>query len=125
MEHPDPLAVGEARASGRSIIMNVERNPAEDRGDIQSGVTEDKTPGFDPAAAPMETDAEAADTCAVPVPAATGTPAFANQASFANAMRRPDDERAPAPSKNGPVLAIVALVVVAAVVFVVAAILAR
>ncbi|ESX09499.1 hypothetical protein X768_17740 [Mesorhizobium sp. LSJC265A00] len=107
------------------MIMDVERNPAEDRGDIQSGVTEDKTPGFDPAAAPMETDAEAADTCAVPVPAATGTPAFANQASFANAMRRPDDEHAPAPSKNGPVLAIVALVVVAAVVFVVAAILAR
>ncbi|HYD72939.1 MAG TPA: hypothetical protein VEF55_07355 [Candidatus Binatia bacterium] len=29
------------------------------RGDINSGKTGDKTPGFDPAAAPMETDAEA------------------------------------------------------------------
>lgn len=105
--------------------MDVDRSPAEDRGDIQSGVTEDKTPGFDPAAAPQETDAEAADTGAVPVPAATGTPGFANQASFADAMRLPDDERAPAPSKNGPVLVIVALVVVAAVVFVVAAMLGR
>jgi hypothetical protein len=29
------------------------------RGDINSGDTGDKTPGLDPAAAPMETDAEA------------------------------------------------------------------
>ena len=29
------------------------------RGDINSGKTGDKTPGVDPAAAPMETDAEA------------------------------------------------------------------
>lgn len=35
------------------------RNPAEVRGDIQHGRTGDKRPGFDPAAAPLETDAEA------------------------------------------------------------------
>ncbi|TPM96606.1 hypothetical protein [Mesorhizobium sp. B2-1-3A] len=105
--------------------MNTERSPAENRGDIQSGTTGDKTPGFDPAAAPQETDAEAADAGTVPVPAATGTPAFANQASFANAMRPPDDERTPSPARTGPVLVIAALVVIAAVVFVGAAMLGR
>lgn len=37
-------------------------NPAQVRGDIQSGRTGDKRRGFDPAAAPLETDAEAAGT---------------------------------------------------------------
>jgi len=36
-----------------------EPTAAQLRGDINSGKTGDKTPGFDPAAAPMETDAEA------------------------------------------------------------------
>jgi hypothetical protein len=34
------------------------------RGDIQRGLTGDKRPGFDPAAAPMETDAEAGGSSA-------------------------------------------------------------
>ncbi|MBA4796342.1 MAG: hypothetical protein H2043_02995 [Rhizobiales bacterium] len=34
-------------------------NPAQVRGDIQAGLTGDKRPGFDPAMAPLETDAEA------------------------------------------------------------------
>ncbi len=34
-------------------------NAAQIRGDIQRGVTGDKRPGFDPAAAPLETDSEA------------------------------------------------------------------
>ncbi|HEX2148031.1 MAG TPA: hypothetical protein VHG11_10325 [Pseudorhizobium sp.] len=34
-------------------------NPAQIRGDIQRGLTGDKRPGFDPAMAPLETDAEA------------------------------------------------------------------
>jgi hypothetical protein len=38
------------------------RPTARDRGDIQQGYTGDKVPGFDPAAAPLETDAEAAGT---------------------------------------------------------------
>lgn len=37
-------------------------NPAQVRGDIQAGLTGDKRPGFDPALAPLETDAEAAGT---------------------------------------------------------------
>ncbi len=37
-------------------------NPAQVRGDIQHGRTGDKTRGFDPAAAPLETDDEAAGT---------------------------------------------------------------
>ncbi|MBP2234700.1 hypothetical protein J2Z31_001190 [Sinorhizobium kostiense] len=37
-------------------------NPAQIRGDVQHGRTGDKTRGFDPAAAPLETDAEAAGT---------------------------------------------------------------
>jgi len=36
------------------------------RGDINSGKTGDKTPGFDPAAAPMETDAEAGGAAPTP-----------------------------------------------------------
>jgi hypothetical protein len=40
----------------------VTRNPAQLRGDVQRGVTGDKRAGFDPAAAPLETDAEAAGT---------------------------------------------------------------
>lgn len=35
-------------------------NPAEIKGDIDSGETDDKTPGFDPGAAPLGTDEEAA-----------------------------------------------------------------
>ncbi|TPP09479.1 hypothetical protein [Rhizobium glycinendophyticum] len=34
-------------------------NPAQVRGDIQAGLTGEKQPGFDPAMAPLETDAEA------------------------------------------------------------------
>jgi len=36
------------------------------RGDIDNGRTGDKTPGFDPAAAPLETDAEAGGTPPTP-----------------------------------------------------------
>ncbi|WP_027998083.1 hypothetical protein [Sinorhizobium arboris] len=39
-----------------------ESNPAQVRGDIQHGRTGDKRRGFDPAAAPLETDDEAAGT---------------------------------------------------------------
>jgi hypothetical protein len=44
----------------------VQRPAARDRGDIQQGYISDKVPGFDPAVAPLETDAEAAGT---PLPA--------------------------------------------------------
>ncbi|MDK1490797.1 hypothetical protein QN219_12065 [Sinorhizobium sp. 7-81] len=39
-----------------------ESNPAQVRGDIQRGRTGDKKRGFDPSAAPLETDDEAAGT---------------------------------------------------------------
>lgn len=57
-------------ASGRS-------NPAQVRGDIQAGLTGDKRPGFDPALAPLETDAEAA-----------GTPMTAEQVETARRTQR-------------------------------------
>jgi hypothetical protein len=47
------------------------------RGDINSGKTGDKTPGFDPAAAPMETDAEAG-----------GAPPTAEEVAQARAQER-------------------------------------
>ena len=44
---------------------------AQVRGDIQAGLTGDKQPGFDPAMAPMETDAEAGGTPTKPGEALT------------------------------------------------------
>lgn len=98
-----------------------QRTPAEARGEIQAGRTQDKTPGFDPAAAPQEADAEASDAPTSAQPAEPRKPNFTNQASFANAMRPPEDAPDLQPRSNGPVLVIVALVVVAAVAFLVAA----
>ncbi len=40
-------------------MFSAKDNPANIRGDIQAGLTGDKKPGFDPAAAPLETDSEA------------------------------------------------------------------
>ncbi|TGP54195.1 hypothetical protein EN873_13760 [bacterium M00.F.Ca.ET.230.01.1.1] len=94
-----------------------QRTPAEARGEIQAGRTQDKTPGFDPAAAPQEADAEAGDVPTSAAPAAPHKPNFNNQASFANAMRPPENAPGLEPRRNGPVLVIVALVVVAAVAF--------
>ncbi|RYC27287.1 hypothetical protein [Ciceribacter ferrooxidans] len=50
---------------------------AQVRGDIQQGLTGDKRRGFDPAAAPLETDGEAA-----------GTPLTAEEAGLARAGER-------------------------------------
>ncbi|RWM06991.1 hypothetical protein [Mesorhizobium sp.] len=99
------------------------RTPAEDRGEIQSGMTHDKTPGFDPAAAPQETDAEAGDSASSARPASRHRPGFSNQASFANAMRRPENATGLQPSRKGPVLVIAAFAVLAAVAFLFAAVL--
>lgn len=65
------------------------RNPAQLRGEIQSGITGDKRAGFDPAAAPLETDAEAAGTPLgdehLAPQARTASPGHAADA-YANAM---------------------------------------
>lgn len=76
------------------------RNPAQMRGDIQRGVTGDKRAGFDPAAAPLETDAEAAGTPLQPAhlqaPTPIAPPGHAADA-YANAMQStgalPQDRR--------------------------------
>ncbi|MBZ9846896.1 hypothetical protein LB565_02705 [Mesorhizobium sp. CA14] len=99
------------------------RTPAEDRGEIQAGTNQDKTPGFDPAAAPLETDAEASGTTNPARPAALREPKFTNQASFANAMRRPENATGLRPARTAPVLVIAALVILAAVAFLFAALL--
>jgi hypothetical protein len=67
-------------------------NPAQVRGDIQSGVTGDKKVGFDPAAAPLETDSEAGGTPLSPeMVALTRVPVAPtsddNQGSTGSAMR--------------------------------------
>ncbi|MER8384929.1 hypothetical protein NKJ46_07690 [Mesorhizobium sp. M0166] len=100
------------------------RSPAQARGDIDAGRAGDKTPGIDPAAAPMETDAESAGTASADDPSPRHeTPEFTNQASYANAMRPLRDEPAVQPRRYGPVLVIAAIVVLAAAVFIGAAIL--
>lgn len=49
------------RASGNDV-KPVSNNPSQIRGDINKGLSKDKRLGFDPAAAPLEADAEAAGT---------------------------------------------------------------
>ena len=72
-----------------------DRSPAKQRGDIQAGKTGDKIPGFDPAVAPMETDAEASG---VSTPhgadgAVRTAPEHTNASSHGPAMR-PQEEPA-------------------------------
>lgn len=99
--------------------------PVSARGEIQSEETQDKTPGFDPAVAPMETDAEAADTQNPPPtePPRSRRPKFENEASFANAMRPVEGEPEPRPRSNWPLLVVAAVVLVAAAVFLAASML--
>lgn len=98
------------------------RSPAQARGDIDAGREGDKTPGIDPAAAPMETDAESAGNAPARDPSRPReTPKFTNQASYANAMRPLKDEVQP--RRYGPLLVIAAIVVLAAAVFIGAAML--
>ncbi|MER8613982.1 hypothetical protein [Mesorhizobium sp. M0435] len=100
------------------------RSPAQARGDIDAGREGDKTPGIDPAAAPVETDAESAGDAPATNPAPPReTPEFTNQASYANAMRPLRDEPDVQPRRYWPVLVIAAFVVLAAAVFVGAAML--
>lgn len=99
--------------------------PAAARDEVQAGATQDKTPGFDPAIAPLETDAEAADT-ENPVAGTSqprARPKFENDASFADAMRPVEGEPELRPGGNWPVLVIAAVVLVAAVVFLAASML--
>jgi len=77
----------------RDISTARPRRAAQERADIQKGLTGDKVPGFDPAAAPLETDAEAAGTpeaAGYSDEPGIGRPASnrdAHQSSHADAMR--------------------------------------
>lgn len=101
--------------------MATSRNPAEVRGDIQSGRTEDKRPGFDPAAAPLETDSEAGASALSPEQTAmategrAGKPGSPEPVSYNDAMRR---RRGTARTEGagGPLTAYLAIVVVMIVV---------
>jgi hypothetical protein len=100
------------------------RSPARARGDIDAGREGDKTPGVDPAAAPMETDAEAAGN--VPVESAyplRGRAKFANAATYANAMLPLKGEASIQSRSYGPILVIIIVVIIAAAVFISAAML--
>lgn len=105
----------EANGAGR-------RNLAQVRGDIDRGRTGDKVKGFDPAAAPLETDAEAggqplvgqaAETAAQPVEAARG----GDERSYGTAMRPFEGTETESSSGRWWIAAIVACVAVAAIVF--------
>jgi hypothetical protein len=87
--------------------MAKEQRPtgAQVRGQIQSGESGDIRPGFDPAIAPMETDAEAGgqSTTAEQAQIALGTQSFGkrdNQASFDVAMRQPGSNRTTSQTGN-------------------------
>lgn len=70
--------------------MAEKRTPQQVHADIQAGKYRDKTPGFDPSAAPMETDAEAGGASTDPNDGRAGRvehPTVQNQASSGNAMR--------------------------------------
>jgi len=71
---------------------------ARERGAIQKGQTGDKVPGFDPAAAPMETDSEAggqASTVTQHPPPHSSKPNDANASSTASGMRELQNDMKP------------------------------
>lgn len=97
-----------------------QESAAELHGDIQKGRTGDKRPGFDPAAAPLGTDAEAAGS-----PPTGGEVARAREhedageevshdGTFASGMRPFDDERDEERGRLGPFWLYVGIVVIVA-----------
>lgn len=104
---------------------------AADRGAIDQGQTGDKVAGFDPAAAPMEADAEAGGTATVPdMSSIPRSPALAaqppgievepgfNAASHGSAMRPFEHDGSKSRGiRDWPIIVILAVVAVAAVVF--------
>lgn len=94
-------------------------NPAQIRGDIEKGRAEGKRPGFDPAAAPLETDAEAGGHPLGPEQVRTSrrTQDEAEEsndaASYSEAMREPQDPERPEPVGSGAMTIYVGLIAVA------------
>jgi hypothetical protein len=92
------------------------RTPQQERAAIDAGRKGDKTPGFDPAVAPMETDAEAAGTHtrSTEDAGADSSPRFRNAAAFDNAMR--PKAGLPNPQQHGALWVIGAMVLVIAII---------
>jgi cobalamin biosynthesis Mg chelatase CobN len=105
-----------------------EASASEVRGAIDKGQTGEKVAGFDPAASPMETDAEAGgaptvvsnETQAAPSPTSLPT---ANASSHGSAMRPFDD--AEQPTARAPLLIYAGIIVVVAIVLIAGVYLAR
>ncbi|MEX4010249.1 hypothetical protein [Neoaquamicrobium sediminum] len=99
------------------------RQEAEVRGAIDAGLQGDKKPGFDPAAAPMETDAEAGTTRPESVGALDDgrsgrTGRSHMQDSDGDAMRSmPGAKRSPVHGFLWPFLSVMLLLVLAALLF--------
>jgi hypothetical protein len=101
-------------------------NPANIRGDIQNGLSGDKKPGFDPAAAPLETDSEAggaplqAEHVAMTRDSQYHPDMRDWQGTRATAMRHVDGQSHDAPRKRRSILLalmlLIGLVVIAGVV---------
>lgn len=92
-------------------------NPASVGGDIGKGRTGDKVHGFDPAVAPMETDAEAGGTSSPPPdewphPALSHIKSNPNASSHGTAMREFEHERTA--NQFGMLLLVLVLVVAVA-----------
>ncbi len=92
-------------------------SPSQERGRIDSGETGEKVSGIDPAAAPMETDAEAGGSATRPVAdeQPRPPPKDYNATAFGSAMRPGPDTKAGAPISawKVAVLALVAVLVAA------------
>lgn len=100
-----------------------EPTPARQRADIDAGRKGDKTPGFDPAVAPMETDAEAGGDTTGPSanPQPDSRPRFRNEASFGDAMLPMVTEPKLEPGRTGPVMVLAGAAIVILVVVIAAA----
>lgn len=91
--HPDDPAEGSRETVERELKREKggeqRRTQEQVQADIDAGKQGDKTPGFDPAAVPMEADAEAGGSSTPPSSQADPIekPTRENAASTANAMR--------------------------------------
>ncbi|EPE96859.1 hypothetical protein [Rhizobium grahamii] len=98
-----------------------ETTGAQVRGQIQSGLSGDRRSGFDPAAAPMETDAEAGGQPISPEQAAKAVEDRSGlkpdiQRSYDVAMREPGSARTtPQTGRVLPIIIIVVLLIIVAV----------
>jgi hypothetical protein len=95
------------------------KNEAEVRGEIDAGLHGDKKPGFDPAAAPMETDAEAgAEQAATQTNEPLWDDQPAMQDSDGDALRdMPSAQRAPVPGFLWPFMMVMLFLAVVGTIF--------